>query len=140
MPRFGKKSLELREYLCKDLKRLVDETIKVYDFSIVDTFRGKEDQEYAFLIKASKAHFGESAHNYHPCFALDAYPYPCPRKQDKGLIVIDDNSPEWQKMTDTFKKVAKKLGIQISCGIDFKSLRDCPHIEVSGWQKKVKEI
>lgn len=140
MPKFGKKSLELREYLCKDLKRLVDETIKVYDFSIVDTFRGKEEQERAFLAKASKAHFGESAHNYHPCFALDAYPYPCPRKQEKGYIVIDDDSPEWKKMTDAFKKAAKKLGIKITCGIDFKSFRDAPHIEVKDWKQRVKEI
>ena len=140
MPRFGKKSLELREFLCKDLKRLVDEPIKVYDFSIVETLRNQQDQEYAYIIKASKAHFGESAHNYNPCFAMDVYPYPCPRKMDKGYTVIDDNSAEWKRMTDVFKSVASKLDIKITCGIDFKSFRDAPHIEIADWRERVKEI
>lgn len=139
MPRFGKKSKELREFLCKDLKRLVDETIKIYDFSIVDTFRGKEDQEYAFTIKASKAHFGESAHNYHPAFAFDFTPYPCPRKQDKGYIVMDSDSPEWDKAISAFKKVAKKLKVGITCGADW-TFKDKMHIEIKDWKTRIKEI
>ena len=140
MPNFGKRSKELRQYLCKDLKRLVDEVIKTYDFSIVETVRGQQAQENDYELGRTKAHYGQSAHNYNPCFAVDVYPWPCPRKQDRGIIVIDDDSHEWKKMTDAFKRTANKLGIKITCGIDFKSFRDAPHIELAGWREKVKEI
>ena len=140
MPKFGKRSSELREYLCKDLKRLVDEVLKEYDFSIVETFRWKDAQETAYNLGNSKAHFGQSAHNFHPCFAFDAYPWPCPRRQIKGIIVLDDDSPEWDKMVNAFKSKAKELGISITCGIDFKSLRDAPHIELTDWKKIVEGI
>lgn len=140
MPKFGKKSLELREYLCKDLKRLVDEVIKVYDFSIVETVRSKQAQENAYEFGHTKAHYGQSAHNYHPCFACDVYPWPLPRRMDRGLLVIDDDSVEWEKMINAFKQKAKELGIDITCGIDFRSFKDKPHIEISDWKNRVKEI
>lgn len=140
MPKFGTRSKELRQYLCNDLRLLVDEVIKHYDFSIVETFRDKVDQEKAFMFGRSKAHFGQSAHNYHPSFALDVYPYPAPQKRINNVLVLDDNSPEWKKMIDVFKSVAEEMGIEISCGIDFKSLKDCPHIEIKDWKKRVKEI
>ena len=140
MPRFGKKSIENREFLCKDLKRLVDEVIKYYDFSIVCGHRDKTEQEHAFKIGTSKAHFGQSAHNCNPSFAVDVYPYPLPAKQVKGAILIDDNSPQWDKMVFAFKSAAKQLGIEIECGADWTKLVDKPHIEIKGWKDKVKEI
>lgn len=142
MPRFGKKSLEKREYLCKDLKRLVDEVIKYYDFSIICSHRDRTEQEAAYNTGASKAHFGQSAHNYNPSFAVDVYPYPIPmtRKTPTSAILIDDHSPEWDKMIFAFKSAAKQLGIEIECGIDWQKLVDKPHIEIKGWKDKVKEI
>lgn len=140
MPKFGNRSKELRAYLCKDLRYLVDEVIKFYDFSIVETFRDKAEQEKVYLTKHSKAKFGQSAHNYHPAYAVDVYPYPCPKKNINGVLVIDDNSPEWGKMINVFKSVAQEMGIDITCGIDFKSFRDAPHIEIADWKKRVKEL
>lgn len=140
MPKFGKASLERRQMLCKDLRLLVDEVIKHYDFSIIETFRDKETQERYYRNGTTKAHFGESAHNYHPSFAVDVYPYPCPKKQVKGVIQIDSDSMEWERMTNLFKVYAQEMGIEIACGIDFKSLRDAPHIEIKNWRKIVKEI
>lgn len=140
MPNFGKRSKELRQYLCKDLRILADEVIKFYDYSIIETIRSKEEQEKAYLFGNSKAHFGESAHNYNPSFAMDVVPYPIPVKQKNGVVIWDDNSPEWKKMTDTFKAIAREMGIEITCGIDFKSFKDSPHIEIADWKKRVKEI
>lgn len=136
MPSFGKKSLEERKFLCKDLRLLVDEVIKYYDFSIICGHRDKTEQEEAYSNGNSKAHFGQSAHNYNPSFAVDVYPYPVPKKQGK----IDDNSKEWDKMIYAFKSVANKMGIEITCGIDWKSLKDKPHIEIKNWQKIVQNI
>lgn len=140
MPKFGKKSLEQRELLCRDLKKLVDEVIKYYDFSIICTHRDRTEQEDAFKKGNSKAHFGQSAHNYNPSFAVDVYPYPVPRIEKKGVIVINDNSPEWDKMVCTFKNAARKMGLEITCGADYKSLVDKPHIEIKNWKERVKEI
>ena len=140
MPRFGKASLQRRELLCKDLRRLVDAVIKVYDFSIICSHRGQEEQERCFNNGTSKAHFGQSAHNYMPSFAVDVYPYPTPYVQVKGVKQIDNESPEWDRMAQVFKDMAENLGIEITCGIDFKTLRDAPHIEIKGWKNKVKEI
>lgn len=140
MPKFGKNSLQQRQYLCKDLRLLVDEVIKYYDFSIICSHRDKTEQEKAFKTGTSKAHFGQSAHNYNPSFAVDVYPYPLPTKQVKGTIQIDDNSKEWDKMIFTFKSAAKQLGIEIECGADWKKLVDKPHIQIKNWQELVKEI
>lgn len=140
MPKFGKKSLECRAMLCKDLRTLVDEVIKYYDFSIICSHRGQEEQERAFNVGNSKAHFGQSAHNFFPSFAVDVWPWPVPYKQVKGVKQLDNNSPEWEKMICTFKNAAKRMGIDIVCGADFKTLKDFPHIEIADWKTKVKEI
>lgn len=142
MPKFGKKSLANREFLCKDLKRLCDEVIKYYDFSIICSHRGQTEQEEAFRIGNSNAHFGQSAHNYNPSFAVDVYPYPVPTTRNTPTtgIIIDNKSPEWEKMVCVFKNAAKQLGISITCGADFKKLKDYPHIEITDWKDKVKEI
>lgn len=142
MPKFGKTSLERREFLCKDLKRLVDETIKYYDFSIICSHRDRTEQEAAYRAGNSKAHFGQSAHNYNPSFAVDVYPYPIPmtRKNQTTAIMIDNDSKEWDKMVLAFKSAAKRLGIEIQCGADWKSIIDKPHIELKNWKQRIKEI
>ena len=140
MPRFGKSSKENREFLCKDLKRLVDEVIKYYDFSIICGHRDRTEQEKAYKNGTSKAHFGQSAHNYNPSFAFDFTPYPCPTKQVKGTIQIDSDSPEWQKAVCIFKNEANKQGIEITCGADFKTLKDLMHIEIKNWRTRIKNI
>lgn len=140
MPKFGKTSLEKREMLCKNLRLLVDEVIRYYDFSIICSHRGQEEQKSAYLSGASKAKFGQSAHNFYPSFAVDVYPYPVPKKQVNGVIQLDSNSKEWDKMIFAFKSAAIKLGIEIECGIDWKKLVDKPHIEIKNWKEIVKEI
>lgn len=140
MPKFGKTSKERRMFLCNDLKKLVDEVIKEYDFSIIETHRSKDDQDRAWSYGYSNAKFGESAHNYNPSFAVDVYPYPAPKTKIDGATKLDDNSPEWENMINVFKTKAKELGIKITCGIDFKSIVDKPHIEITNWKQRVKEI
>lgn len=140
MPKFGKASLQRREFLCKDLRSLVDAVIKVYDFSIIETHRDRTEQERCYNTGVSKAHFGESAHNYNPSFAMDVYPYPVPRKQINGVVQIDSNSSEWNRMGQIFKDMAENLGIELEWGGDWKKLVDKPHFQIKGWKTKVKEI
>ena len=58
------------------LQLLVDAAIKKVDFVLLDAQRGRAEQEKAFRAGNSKAHFGQSAHNFIPAVAFDLAPYP----------------------------------------------------------------
>lgn len=76
MPVFGARSkLHLGE-AHPYLQRVLLEAIKHFDYSIIQGYRGREEQEVAFRKGFSKAHFGSSAHNYKPCLGVDCIPYP----------------------------------------------------------------
>ena len=101
-------------------------------FAVLDSQRGKQAQEKAFNLGNSKAHFGQSAHNWSPAVAVDVVPYPI----------------DWTKI-DRFKALgafvtakARSLGIDITWGGTWK-MRDYPHYEAANWRalvaaKKVK--
>lgn len=76
MPKFGTASLASREKLHPILRQVVDAAIEVIDFRILDSTRGRADQERAFATGKSKARFGQSAHNYVPAIAVDLFPAP----------------------------------------------------------------
>lgn len=123
MPKFGKNSLKVLDQLHNDLQLLCLEAIERIDFSLICGIRGKEEQEEAFNNGKSKAHYGQSPHNFEPALAFDFTPYPC----------------NWEDV-DSFKKVAyiimqcaKELNIDITWGGDF-SFKDYPHIELKNWK------
>lgn len=102
-------------------------------FQVLDAQRGRQAQEKAFHLGNSKAHFGQSAHNWSPAVAVDVVPFPV----------------DWTKL-DRFKAFgafvtakARALGIQITWGANWPRLKDYPHYELSDWRalvaaKKVK--
>lgn len=104
------------------------------DFTIMDAQRGRAEQELAFRRGNSKAHFGQSAHNWNPAVALDVAPYP-----------IDFNDK--QRFIDLAQKlilpVAKELKIPIRWGGDWNmdgSIADgwdFPHYELHPWREWV---
>ena len=101
-------------------------------FAILDSQRGKQAQEKAFALGHSRAHFGQSAHNWSPAVALDVVPYP-----------IDWNNLARFKALSAFVLAkAKKLGVPIVWGGSWPKLRDMPHYELGPdwhvWAKKSK--
>ena len=76
MPSFGKASLASRAQLHPKLQAIVDEAIKHTDFKFLDATRGRAAQELAFKLGRTKAHFGQSAHNFVPAIAMDLFPAP----------------------------------------------------------------
>lgn len=126
---WGNTSETIRKELCPELQKLVDLMLSRSDFdmSIICGYRDKLGQDTAYNTGKSKAKFGESAHNYYPARAVDIIP--C------GPIDWDIRNPRWRKMTDNAKECAQILGIEIVCGIDFKSFCDAPHIEMKNWRK-----
>lgn len=122
------------------LRKLAVEVARAgHVFSILDSLRGKAAQELAFKRKASKAHFGQSAHNYDPPVAYDFVPWKHPS------LVDWDQAEKWHPVIATHQRIAKEMGISIRSLGDpnrdgkFDDGWDFPHIELHPWREAVKK-
>ena len=130
MPQFGKASLDRLSQAHPDLQRLCNEAIKHFDFSVVCSYRGREDQEKAFADGATTKHFPDSKHNCMPSLAVDLCPY------RNGMQWTDREA--FYLMGGYLKGLAIIMGIKIRWGGDWdgdndlhdQRLYDLPHIEV----------
>lgn len=103
---------------------------------ILDSQRGRAAQEEAFRKGNSKAHFGESAHNWTPSVALDVAPRPLNWDDRKAFITLS---------TIAFEE-ARRLRIPIRWGGDWnrngiltdEKLSDLPHYELDPWREFAK--
>jgi peptidoglycan L-alanyl-D-glutamate endopeptidase CwlK len=120
MPQFGTNSKKHLATLDPELRRVLEEAIKHYDFSVVCGFRNMEDQNTAFNEGHSTLRFPESNHNHHPSMAVDIIPYPT------GY----DDIPEFYIMATHVYAAAIKLGVLLRWGGHWKTLRDYPHFEI----------
>ncbi len=125
MPSFSQRSLQNLNQCHPILVKVAQEAIKTYDFTVVCGYRNEEAQEKAYREGASKAHFGESPHNFQPSLAFDAYSYP-----------IDVNSiPLAQLLGKAIKEAAKRLDLSIEWGGDWKGFKDYPHFQLRNWKQ-----
>lgn len=136
MPSFGKASLTSRAQLHPKLQAIVDAAIKETDFKILDATRGKAAQELAFKLGRTKAHFGQSAHNYVPAIAMDLFPAPYDW----------DNTKSFSDLAAIIMRIAKQQGTPLRWGGDWDmdgkqnhtGLVDLPHFELFKWQDWAK--
>lgn len=99
---------------------------------ILESQRGREGQEAAFKAGNSKAHFGDSAHNWSPSVALDVSPKPLDWDDRASFIAL----------SKIVLATAKQLGIPIRWGGDWnmngiltdEKLSDLPHYELHRWR------
>jgi len=106
------------------LKKLFTAVAETENIIILDGQRGREAQEKAYSQGHSRAHFGQSAHNWNPALALDVCPYP-----------IDWNDiPRFVALSKVVKAKAKELGISITYGGGWKKIKDYPHYELTDWK------
>lgn len=93
-------------------------------FTILESQRGRADQERAFALGHSHAHFGQSAHNWSPAIALDVAPDP-----------LDwSDYAAFKRLGAAVKAKAATLSIPLQWGGDWSSLKDYPHYELSPWR------
>lgn len=114
------------------LQKLINQFVLDYPnfpIQVNDARRGRAEQEKAFAHGNSRAHFGQSAHNYTPAIALDIYPLP----------VNFNKLQPFRDMGIKVKVTAKKLGIPIAWGGDWKSIKDFPHFELTPWTSYAKK-
>jgi peptidoglycan L-alanyl-D-glutamate endopeptidase CwlK len=137
MPAFGKRSLNHRSTLDTRLQEVVDEAIKLYDFSIICGHRGEDEQNKLFEQGRSQVQFPGSKHNVSPSLAFDVMPY------RPGTEIWDISDPEvireWYFMAGLILGIAKEKGIPLRWGGDWNKnyqfgderFIDLPHFELS---------
>lgn len=117
--KFGQKSLDRLSECHEDLQKIAHELIKEMDVTVLCGFRGKEEQEQAFIQGKSKLRWPHSKHNKKPSLAMDIVPYPVDWNDMRRFI----------DMCSAIERIAKSLDIKILLGRDF-SFRDWPHCEL----------
>ena len=73
---FGRTSLENLEEAHPDLQRIFYEVIKHVDCKVIEGFRGKDEQTFAYESGKSKVQWPNSKHNVEPAMAVDVVPWP----------------------------------------------------------------
>jgi len=74
--RFGKRSLGFLGECHATLRKFWNRLIALYDFSLLEAYRGKEKQEQYFRNGLTQLHFPHGNHNKMPSWAAHALPYP----------------------------------------------------------------
>ncbi|WKT59121.1 hypothetical protein Q2E61_09290 [Microbulbifer thermotolerans] len=125
---FGEVSQSKLATCHEDLQRLLNEAIKVVDFSVICGHRGEAEQTAAVRAGASKVQYPNSKHNSLPSLAVDIAPYP-----------IDWNNAErFAHLQGVVRGIAHVMGIKIRLGGDWdmdgditdQKFTDWPHIEL----------
>ena len=128
MNTFGKSSRKNLDSCHPLIVEILEEAIKIVDFSVICGHRDKAGQDVAFHSGLSKVQFPNSKHNNLPSFAADVAPYPIDwNKTDRFVHLIG-----------IIKGIAHAKGIKIRCGIDWDcdgditdhSFMDYPHFEL----------
>lgn len=136
MPEFSPQSLSRLGHAHPLLQQVMHEAIKTVDFQILESQRNQANQEKAFHEGHSKAHFGQSAHNWSPSVALDIAPVPLDWNDRKAFIAL----------SHVILSVAKDLNIPLRWGGDWnmngiltdEHLSDLPHYELHPWRDYAK--
>lgn len=129
MPVFGGRSLANLKNAHPDLVRVMTLAIASFDFMIIQSARTREEQEADFIKGTTKAHWGQSAHDFNPSYAVDCAPLP----------LNWSNITAFKNMADVVKSAAAHLNVRIVWGGDWHSIKDFPHFELSHWKELAKK-
>lgn len=128
MYKFGRKSYE-RSLTCDPrLQDILNEAIKIIDFSVLCGHRGETEQNKAFNEGRSKLKWPQSKHNSLPSMAVDIAPYP----------INWDDTERFAHLIGIVRGIAAMKGYKLRVGIDWDndgdirdhSFMDYPHIEL----------
>ncbi|MEZ5691213.1 MAG: hypothetical protein R3D71_06075 [Rickettsiales bacterium] len=117
MPQFNDTSKKRRDTCHPHLIDLMNEAIKIMDFTIVCGHRGKLAQNTAFMTGRSKLKFPNSKHNKTPSLAIDIAPV---KYKPNGAMWIDWNDIQsFVDLSQVIFPIADKMGIHVRWGGDF---------------------
>ena len=104
-----------------DLIKLIEAVAETEKCAVICGFRGRHEQEKAYMAGKSKAKWGQSKHNFKPSHAVDVVPVP----------LNWEDIPAFEKLGEKIMAKAKELGIKVKWGKYFKGLVDYPHFELA---------
>ena len=128
MPRFGSRSRKNLNTCNEDLQELFNQVIKYFDCTVIQGYRGKEEQNKYFKEGKSKVKYPNGRHNASPSNAVDVVPYPIDWKDTDRMYYF----------AGFVKGIAANLGIPIRWGGDWNdntevkdtNFKDLPHFEL----------
>lgn len=128
MPIFGTRSKANLATAHPDLVRVATEAIKVIDFTVLESHRGKDRQEALFRDGLTQVHYPHSKHNSMPSQALDTAPWPIDWLDTERFVLV----------AGVWIACAHRLGIGLRWGGDWDSdfnlreerFRDYGHFEL----------
>lgn len=120
MPRFSAESEEKLSHLHPDLVRVLREAIKHYDFKVLDTHRGEEEQNRAYKAGHSMLKWPESLHNRYPAEAVDLAPWPIDWFDTDQFCVL----------AGVVLACASHLGVHVLWGGTWERFKDRPHFQL----------
>lgn len=129
MPKFSSRSKHELQSCCLDLQELFKEVVKHYDCTIIQGYRGAEEQARYFASGKSTLEYPNSKHNKRPSRAVDVAPYP--------INWTDKN--RFYHFAGYVQAVADTMGLKIRWGGDWdgdkdfsdQSFDDLVHFEVN---------
>lgn len=123
------------------IQKLMNQARAVIAFTVMDSQRGREEQERAFNEGHSKAHFGQSAHNWAPAIAVDIAPVPLNWGDIGSFKRLQEVIGWYDPVTHLGHGLAKTMQIPIRWGGDWnmngkadEHLVDMPHYELHPWR------
>ena len=95
MPSFGNKSLSILQNAHPELRRVLNEAIKYFDFSVIESVRTQEQHEANVKAGKSKTTWDKSKHRARldnegrmTSWAVDITPYPDPYRNNERFILM----------------------------------------------------
>jgi peptidoglycan L-alanyl-D-glutamate endopeptidase CwlK len=136
MPRFGTRSTTVLETLHPALRRVLTAAIKVRDFTLIEGYRGRDEQEEYFRTGKTTLHFPDSLHNEHPSRAVDLAPW-----YAEAPHVRWDATEAFYSLAGFIQGLAVGHGVELRSGGDWdrdgdhrdQSFHDLPHLELHSW-------
>lgn len=122
MAQFGTASKDIRDQCHPALRRVLDEAIKYYDFSVIWGYRDCETQNRMFDNGTSLLRYPDSKHNWVPARAFDVIPYP------KGFEATDK---AFYKQATYIYRAASTCGVQLVWGGHWRTLKDLAHFQLA---------
>lgn len=126
---FSKRSRDNLSQVDARLVILAYEVLKEMDITVIEGHRTLERQLQ--LYKEGKSQRDgisvKGYHNHLPSRAFDAMPYA------KGHNPFDGSAKSelmWLKYGEVVKRKAKELGLKVTWGGDWTTLRDYPHVQI----------
>ncbi len=124
--KYAKSSIEKLQFVHPKLRKvmvLAKEKADI-DFDISEGYRSPERQKKLYLKGRSQldGYKHLSKHNYFPALAVDIYAY--------NGTNADYSKEKMLYLVSVIKESAKSIGVDITCGADWKDFVDMPHIQL----------